>query len=324
MERMDDAAVTQLANDLLLEIVKGIKFPRYVRLLEDRDELTFFIIIPSTVGKATVVYQPLGAAEYLVRECEKVMGPVVEPFPEMIRKEFIRTSSAAAISTLLNTFHHEFVETTFDLPTLSLVTFAGFAAELKERSRAKLEGGAPGRAHEKQVDELLAQLNRSRRERMLAAVHDARARSQPAWRMLPIFYDSLLSVWKEAKKIYRTNRDGRWREFISVLSSDDPLPSDLVERLDSGGSDKDSYESMPSSLALEHAARLCGVSPNSYKLRTLQEHLAENRKWFDTAGESEREEATQAFTSEQLLQRELNKIVRESLNTAEDESSPPQ
>jgi hypothetical protein len=206
---------------------------------------------------------------------------------------------------------------------LLLVTFAGFASELKERSRVKLEGGAPGRAHEKQVDELLAQLNRSRRERMLAAVHDARARSQPAWRMLPIFYDSLLPVWKEAKKIYRTHRDGSWREFISVLRSDEPLPLDLVERLDAGGADKDSYESMPSSLALEHAARLCGVSPNSYKLRTLQEHLAENRKWFDAAGESEREEATQVFTSEQLLQRELNRIVRESLNTAEDESLPP-
>lgn len=83
-------------------------------------------------------------------------------------------------------------------------------------------------------------------------------------------YNELRSIWRDAKSLYRRNSESRnWREMIRVEYTD--LPLDLINRLVLQG------ESRPSDLALEHAARLCGVPKNHYTTRWLRQQLRENR-----------------------------------------------
>lgn len=79
-------------------------------------------------------------------------------------------------------------------------------------------------------------------------------------------HEQLKPVWRDAKRLYRQNGTRQnWREIIATVHSD--LPGDLLNKLSLQG------ESGPAELALEHAARQCGVPPNRYSIRQLWERL---------------------------------------------------
>jgi hypothetical protein len=93
-------------------------------------------------------------------------------------------------------------------------------------------------------------------------------------------YDSVLPVWKDAKLIFKQNsKRPTWRELIRAAHPDvefdedllarlsgklNDLPEDVQAKLSAKGGD-----SKPSSIALEHAARLCGAAPYQYGVRYL-------------------------------------------------------
>lgn len=93
-------------------------------------------------------------------------------------------------------------------------------------------------------------------------------------------YERLLPVWKDAKVIYRQN-NGRpmWRDLIRAAHPDIEFDDDLLARLTGRLNDlsqdvqekvsEKGGDSRPSSIALEHAARLCGAAPYQYSLRHL-------------------------------------------------------
>jgi len=92
------------------------------------------------------------------------------------------------------------------------------------------------------------------------------------------YYTSLRPIWKKVKKLFKeVRRNDNWREIIKAAYHD--LPEDLIERL----SVLDPYESSPSSIALEHSARLCEVPPDTYtpvslkKLYTRSQLVKRNR-----------------------------------------------
>ncbi len=84
-------------------------------------------------------------------------------------------------------------------------------------------------------------------------------------------YPVLLKHWQDIK----ANRTAKknWRSYAKVDEED--TPDDLLNRLDDElpqqfGSDGEAYLNIPSALALEHAARRCGIPPNEYGLSTLK------------------------------------------------------
>lgn len=86
-------------------------------------------------------------------------------------------------------------------------------------------------------------------------------------------YDLRLLKWREAKAFYKKNKKYQhWQEMLSLALKTD-LPLDLLAKFESG----DPEESMPSVLALEHAARDCGIEPNSLSLRSKQSLLKESK-----------------------------------------------
>jgi len=101
-------------------------------------------------------------------------------------------------------------------------------------------------------------------------------------------YESLLPIWKEAKKDYKDTqkyplKKARW---VKVIDASFDLPSDLIARLaeipdlpdellakiaEKGGTSK------PSDIALEHASRRCGAPPYEYAISSLWDQLRKYR-----------------------------------------------
>jgi hypothetical protein len=99
-------------------------------------------------------------------------------------------------------------------------------------------------------------------------------------------YEKMLPVWKDAKAIWKKNRERNWQAFIQSEYRDLQLPVDLIARLSGSPShlsddiktklSEKGGSASPSDIALEHAARLCGVSDYHYTLRHLRDALTKN------------------------------------------------
>jgi hypothetical protein len=293
----DDAKVKEVAHQLLSEIVKTVEFPPYVQQLESDGEFLFVCTLKSPNGDAVLHYKPRQAAEFLVRECAgwaSVIRKRRELFPEDpgFEEEMFLISAKTTIQMLLINFHNEFGELVGALPRMAFEQLS-FGAEAI--GHAKVKGHdvkLDWQAAIQRMEETLAHFTRGRRERWLRTLNRAKNATEPALDLLSVFYDKVtLPAWKEAKDRYERNKDSKkWREIIKASCDDDsiPLPADLINRLDGCAEDTDAYVSMPSAIALEHAARLCGAAPNAYKTRTLYGHLAASRKWFEETPEMER------------------------------------
>lgn len=83
-------------------------------------------------------------------------------------------------------------------------------------------------------------------------------------------YDSFHIMLKDAKKLYRKNKNHKqWRRIIKAAYPE--LPDTIIGRLKSDGHAK--YEDAPSELALLHTANLFGLQP--YSRRHLKRFLKE-------------------------------------------------
>lgn len=79
-------------------------------------------------------------------------------------------------------------------------------------------------------------------------------------------------VWKDAKTLFKQSlkqsaRGSRWRQIVKAAHPE--LPDDLIGFL----ADLDPYKWNPANLALENAARLCGMKPFTYTPRQLRKKL---------------------------------------------------
>jgi hypothetical protein len=93
-------------------------------------------------------------------------------------------------------------------------------------------------------------------------------------------YAAVLPIWKDAKIIYKQNSSrATWRDLIRAAYPEHEFDDDLISRLSGKLNDlpeeiqtklsEKGGDSKPSSIALEHAARLCGTEPYKYSLRYL-------------------------------------------------------
>jgi hypothetical protein len=97
-------------------------------------------------------------------------------------------------------------------------------------------------------------------------------------------YDAILPITKKAKRIYEQNKRENWQamikaafpqlasDLITLLSNDtDDLAALSIEALKATENSED--YSKPSNLALEQAARLCGMKPFQFTPRTLRDRM---------------------------------------------------
>jgi hypothetical protein len=76
-------------------------------------------------------------------------------------------------------------------------------------------------------------------------------------------YPVLLVHWRNVRRWQKDNPSGNWRGYAKVDQLD--TPDDLLDRV----FDLDPYHRKPSAIAHEHAARRCGIPPNTYSLSNL-------------------------------------------------------
>ena len=152
-----------------------------------------------------------------------------------------------------------------------------------ESSESKGKGAARTAEARKQFDDYFEKQVRRKKARLLDDIHPEKIRERPK-HLISYFYAMYHSAWKDAKKCYRANKSyASWPAMVAAAHP--TLPSDLIERL----GEPDPYTSMPSAIALEHAARACGLRENSLGIRALQDYLNESRKWLRRHGVKEEE-----------------------------------
>jgi hypothetical protein len=107
---------------------------------------------------------------------------------------------------------------------------------------------------------------------------------EPRWADMKGHYEAMLPTAKKAKRVYEQNKTENWRamikaafpqlheDLIMLLSNDpDDLAGLPIEALKATENSED--YSKPSNMALEQAARLCGMKPFQYTPRTLRDRM---------------------------------------------------
>jgi hypothetical protein len=86
--------------------------------------------------------------------------------------------------------------------------------------------------------------------------------------LLAAEYPLLLAHWRKIKKWRKTLPN--WRDHANLDLKE--TPDDLLDRLDDKGPQQsnEDYPGIPAVLALEHAARRCGIPKNTYSYSTLK------------------------------------------------------
>lgn len=151
------------------------------------------------------------------------------------------------------------------------------------------------------IDEFFEKRKQRVKKRIVSEIQNAEKPLQPVTHLIDYYYKDLLPKWEKAKNCYKKNKTfDNWEKMIAV--SFDDLPTDLLKRL----GDPDTYLAMPSSIALEHAARFCGIKPNSLGLRALQKYLQQSREWIKENGNEKVDEEAERYylqTFEEVLSR---------------------
>lgn len=111
---------------------------------------------------------------------------------------------------------------------------------------------------------------------------------EPRWAEMKGHYDALLPLAKKAKGVYENYKARDWRGMIKkgFPEFDDDLITLLSDDYDDLGTlpaGKTDNFSKPSDLALEQAARRCGMTPFQYTPRTLRDRMDGERSVKSTS-----------------------------------------
>jgi hypothetical protein len=180
-------------------------------------------------------------------------------------------------------FNEAYIETHF----LSLINlYARLARTFADIGRDVLYDPYNELEHMKQtLSEIAAMRRRLLREEVAANL----GKKKVNFSELGEHYKKLLQVWKDAKLIYKQNSNrATWREIIRAAYPEVKFDDDLISRLSGKLNDlseeiqaklsEKGGDSKPSSIALEHAARMCGARPYQYSLRHLYNIKNENER----------------------------------------------
>lgn len=180
-------------------------------------------------------------------------------------------------------FDEAYIETHF----LSLINlYAKMARTFADTGRDVIYDPDNELEHMKQVlSEIAAMRRRLLREEVAANL----GKKKVNFNDLGEHYKKLLPVWKDAKTIYKQNSNRvTWQDIVRAAHPEVKFDDDLISRLSGKLNDlpeeiqaklsEKGGDSKPSSIALEHAARMCGARPYQYSLRHLYNIKNENER----------------------------------------------
>lgn len=266
-----------LAEELLVEVIKKLEFKELQGFAYTTPEGKHLIMfwIPTPGGNIACTYDPLPAAYELANFAEDLWCGMAEngfvTFHEHLSADkalefVIRKHLESCLIILLTHIRQHLYEglhnVLLDILVQSAVKYAEYG-----RSQPQSDKNASMRLIN-EVSKLVIEGNRQRWKK--SALNARKARVDLL--ALREHYANALPLITEAKKCYQQNKkNSRWKAMIQAGYPD--LPPDLINRL----SNPDPYDSMPSTIALEFAARLCGIPADTYKPRTLWEYLARSK-----------------------------------------------
>jgi hypothetical protein len=275
---MNDEDADRKAWELLNETADSIEFPDYVQTVKHHDgTLSFSLTLNFASGTfAQISYTP---SIEMVRELLLLeVDPYIE-IPGQLGRHSIKAQSYTFVSLFLQNFHGELksaVSGLTEIPSLLLsvdrkllqLTLEG-AQMQSASSRITAEP-----VFKDALEVFLTKRKDRTKKRILEQVEIRNRKLQPAKHLISYFYKKLLPSWRKAKANYAKYKDSdKWERHIALETED--LPIDLVLRM----KPNDRFDSTPSSIALEHAARFCGIQENSIGLRGLQKYLKTSQEW---------------------------------------------
>jgi hypothetical protein len=166
-------------------------------------------------------------------------------------------------------------------------------AEIEELTLRQVDNLSVAKAKEK-TKRIRLLIEKARRERIPPPVRGG-SESDYDLSELANRYETVYPQWKDAKEIYKQNKKRKnWQDMVKAAHPLPPKPNDLIERLAKHPNlpdgireriDEKGFNNTPSHIALEHAARLCGVPPWHYTFRHLQRQRNALKKSDETLSE---------------------------------------
>lgn len=318
------------AQEIFDSVMENTTFPSNVKVSRKNKTWILSVSLKNSFGETgEFIYRPkTEALEKHLNQLKK-MNDVFEG--EIGIVEEIKENLAGAVCEgLLNTFHIE-IEEAFQnfhktaaflmnqVMSKSLDQFSKFHPIQKD---VDSEQDFPELANKSKID--VRNFIKERHANVLNLVEHigtlnyAEGLHGPHKRLIGYFYSNLLSDWKEAKRLYKQNKHlDNWNQLIIVAFP--YLPQDLITRLDNS----DPYLSMPSAIALENSARMCGFYNNSLNLRNLQLYLKDSRKWIQECGEDEVVKESEKFMNYKFEEVKIKIKAFKSVNKEIDFSDFP-
>jgi hypothetical protein len=152
--------------------------------------------------------------------------------------------------------------------------FEGFAHSALKDIVAQVGSTQPSIADE--VRALSKSIANERKQFMMAQI--GQFAGKPRFDKLPELYPDILKIWQSAKKIYEGNSESEtWRDMVKAKYPDLSFDNDLLTRITGKLEDlpediqaqltETDGDHTPSTIALEHAARICGATHYQYGVR---------------------------------------------------------
>lgn len=274
------------AWEIYTKALKNIKIPEYVTLNKKEDGTFSFVLAFSSkdIGKTHMDFRPsTDRIKHLLKLIDNIEG-----IPIDIRKKLNYSYAYGYAEAFIENFFSEIEETfsgLLQIPTL--LRFLVINTSISDKNKEEKFIYEQSKIY---LEKLLEDRKQRTKKRIVDIVKSIEQKRRPVIHLIDFYYKNLLITWEKAKDFYKKSKNfDNWEKMIAVGFED--LPTDLLTRLD----DPDTYAAMPSSIALEHAARICGVKPNSVGLRTLQNYLQQSREWIQENGVEKAEEEAENY-----------------------------
>ncbi len=292
MEQSEEE-LEKLAWEVYAEVLKGIEIPDYASI-QRNDDGTFSCMLRLSykeIGSSYVFFKP---SIVILKDLLQI-SKGDKKMPVEFGKSLDHSFAVMFAYLFLKNFFAEMKETIENLQEIPFLLPQLLMNEITDNENEHKK------FRSEQSKKNLEKFFESRKQRVKKRIEDEIQRAekpkQPVMHLIDFFYKGLLPKWENAKDCYKKIKNlGNWEKMIAV--SFDDLPKDLLLRL----GDPDTYLAMPSSIALEHSARICGIKPNSVGLRALQKYLQQSREWIKENGDEKADNEAKKY---------INKAFRE-------------
>ena len=267
----NEEELDKLAWQVYSDALKLIELPSFVTINKTGETFSCVLMLSNQyAGAAFIQFNP---STLPIKSILKLSTSDNE-FLEILIEKFVYDRAKSFAYLLLKNLFTEMKDVIANLQDFPYFVAGLIPSEIGNKHKKKLSV-----EDKTDIEKFLQNRKKITKNRIMCEVYSAGKWNKPVFNLLSFYYRDLLVQWKSAKKCYKTNKHfSNWEKMLAASFED--LPTDLLKLL----GDQYEYTAMPSSIALEHAARICGVKPNSLGLRALQKHLAESKKWIRDEG----------------------------------------